>query len=375
MTPVEAPFNVDIALMSAQPYPDLGSEGILQVHPHISANSVTWAVSQGSILGAALWSEKRADRGEDAEPSFVRANVNGRALISVYDGLGGSGSAIARNSKHGPVTQAFDASRISRTVAERWFESLPSVSPDANSMASSLHDALESALVDRASTLGSSAGGLVGTLKRTLPTTIAAVVADTDGSNTRLTALWAGDSRCFVLTPTRGLQQISRDDTAIHDALESLLADPPIDNVVCADREFIIRQSALMVTEPFLVLVATDGCFGYVPSPPLFELQLLTGLESAASAAEWMLELVKQFDNQAQDDTSLALAAIGFQDFTAIQSAFRSRFEEMERTVGTSFAECTASQDRTAFEEFRSSSWESYKADYEALIPTDATVQ
>jgi len=137
----------------------------------------------------------------------------------------------------------------------------------------------------------------------------------------------------------------------------------------------MIRQSALMVTEPFLVLVATDGCFGYVPSPPLFELQLLTGLESAASAAEWMLELVKQFDNQAQDDTSLALAAIGFQDFTAIQSAFRSRFEEMERTVGTSFAECTASQDRTAFEEFRSSSWESYKADYEALIPTDATVQ
>jgi hypothetical protein len=369
-----APQGVDVAFMSAESSPDLGRIGAFRVHPQIGDDGVIWAVAQGSVLGAGLWSEKRVELGEDAEPSFVCENDGTRLFVGVYDGMGGSGGAIARQTRRGPVTQAYDASRITRAVAERWFSGLPDGALDAAGAAGSLHDDLTGELADRATTLAGVTSGLVGTLKRTLPSTIATVVAEADETATRLTALWAGDSRCYVLAPSRGLQQISRDDTAIQDALEALLADPPLDNVVCADRNFTIHHAATVVSEPVVVVVASDGCFGYVPSPPLFEHQILAALMSAGSAGEWMQSLLNVLGHQAQDDTSLAIAAIGFPDFAAVKETFSGRFHELEVSVGQPYRECSSSPDRQAFEQFRTSTWEVYKPGYEARIPETAVV-
>ena len=369
-----APPAVGVAFMSAEASPDLGSNGSFRVHPQIGEDGVIWAIAQGSVLGAGLWSEKRVELGEDAEPSFVSQNDGTRLLVGVYDGMGGSGGAIARQTRRGPVTQAYDASRITRAVAERWFGGLPPGALDAAGAASSLHDDLTRALTDRATTLVGGTSGLVGTLKRTLPSTIATVVVETDRTATRLTALWAGDSRCYVLTPSRGLQQISRDDTAIQDALDALLADPPVDNVVCTDRNFTIHHAVTVESEPVVVVVASDGCFGYVPSPPLFEHQILWALTSVGSAGEWMQSLLDVLGHQAQDDTSLAVAAIGFLDFAAVKEAFSGRFHELEATVGQPYRACSSSPDRQAFEQFRTSTWEAYKPGYEARIPETAVV-
>ena len=368
-----APSGVDVAFMSAESSPDLGGRGAFRVHPQIGDEGVIWSVAQGAVLGAGLWSEKRSEFGEDAEPSFL-CKGGRRLFVGVYDGMGGSGGAIARQTRRGPVTQAYDASRITRAVAERWFSGLPDGALDGAGAAGSLHDDLVGELTDRATTLVGVTSGLVGTLKRTLPSTIATVVVETDRTATRLTALWAGDSRCYVLTPSRGLQQISRDDTAIQDSLAALLADPPLDNVVCADRNFTIHHAVTVETEPVVVVVASDGCFGYVPSPPLFEYQVLSALMSVGSAGEWMRSLLDVLGHQAQDDTSLAVAAIGFPDFATVKDAFRGRFHELEATVGQPYRECSSSPDRQAFEHFRTSTWEAYKPGYEARIPETAVV-
>ena len=370
--PVDVPGMV---FLSAEVTPDLGGSGALRVHPQMTKRGVTWATPPGPVLGAGLWSEKRAEHGEDAEPYFRYQRDAGRTMVAVFDGMGGAGGAISRQTRRGAVTQAYDASRLARLAAERWFATLPTGPIDATRAALGLHDELFRVLADRSASLEGRASGLVGTMKRTFPTTLAAVVTENGGDGMKVLALWSGDSRSYILTPSRGLQQISRDDTAIQDALAALLADPPIDNVICADRPFVINQAEVVETEPFVVLVASDGCFGYVPTPPLFEVQILRTLTSADTPVGWMQDLLDLFEVQAQDDTSLSAAAIGFADFDAVRRAFAPRAQRVEEEFGVPYDRLANVDDgtREQFEKFRSEAWDRYRPTYEARMTEQVT--
>lgn len=375
--PVSVPPEVPgMVFLSADAAPDLGGAGALRVHPSLGERGVTWATPGGAVFGGGLWSEKRKDHGEDAEPYFRYQRDGHRTLVAVFDGMGGSGGAVSRQTHRGAVTQAYDASRLARLAAERWFATLPAGALDPSRAAQGLHDDLFRVLADRASSLEGRTSGLVGTLKRTFPTTLAAAVTEQGAHGTRVVALWAGDSRTYILTPSRGLQQVSRDDTAEQDALVALLADPPIDNVICADRDFVIHHAEVVEMEPFVVVVASDGCFGYVPTPPLFEVQMLRTLASANSSERWMQALLEVLEVQAQDDTSLSVAAIGFSDFGILRQAFAARTLQVEEQFGAPFERLVQGGEvvREQFEQFRTDAWEAYRPTYEALMPQEVTI-
>ena len=44
------------------------------------------------------------------------------------------------------------------------------------------------------------------------PTTLASALYFQDGERMKILAIWAGDSRVYVLSPTKGLQMLSLDD-------------------------------------------------------------------------------------------------------------------------------------------------------------------
>jgi len=350
--------------------------GFDRVRPQIRDEGVTWTMTLERFVGLSMWSEKRRDKGEDAEPSFVYEEGRPRAMLAVYDGTGGAGGAIARETRRGTLTQAYEASRVARFATEQWFLGRDQVAHDPMRAASELRDQLAGALADHVATLMPSGSQLVGTLKRELPTTLAAVVCEPSKRGVEVTALWAGDSRCYVLTPEAGLQQISKDDTRVSDALDALLADPPMDNLVCADREFGIRTASIVQTVPSIVLVATDGCFGYVPTPPMFEAQILSALQSSQSEDEWVARLLAVFAGQAQDDVSLALVALGFPVFDDVRRAFATRTEFLDRSYLAPFEAIRVAEDgREQFEEFRARSWESYRTGYEARLPETAVAE
>ena len=98
---------------------------------------------------------------------------------------------------------------------------------------------------------------------------------------------WAGDSRAYAFTPS-GAHQLSTDDLRDPgDAMANLHHDSVVSNAMSADTEFQVGYRRVELKAPFLLICATDGCFGYVPTPMHFEHLVLKALAGARSTQAW----------------------------------------------------------------------------------------
>lgn len=351
----------------------------------------TWAVDAPGLVAVAGWSERRAGRGEDAEPT-LRLHPDGRAVLGVYDGAGGAGAAVARRLRDGTeLSGAFVASRLVRDVVERWTAldrcppsagpgpatagpagvtavggtSTPSVGPVD---VTALHDRLGRALRAEAESIPTPPTSVRGSLHRTLPTT-AAIVTVTPGRGPDafvVDAVWAGDSRGFVLSAVDGLQALTVDDVRETDALVALRDDPPMTNLLAADREFDLHHRWFERHGPAVLLAATDGCFGYVATPAHFEYLLLDTLLAAEDAADWAARMIDELGRFTADDASFALLSIGYEDFASLRRSFRDRHTALADGHWAPYQAASGAER----ERLRSTSWSAYRVPYEALQPT-----
>src|SRR5262245_49828749 len=85
--------------------------------------AAVWHRRHGRDVSAvAVWSEKRAGLGEDAEPTFMHYLPKSRGVLAVYDGLGGAGARHAGLAFDGrQLTHAFVASRLANLAVQAWF--------------------------------------------------------------------------------------------------------------------------------------------------------------------------------------------------------------------------------------------------------------
>lgn len=282
--------------------------------------------------------EAVAGHGED---SYQLDQTDGRALAAVFDGCGGSGARCYAN--YAGNSGAYMASRAVCGAADIWFRG---TELSRETLTQAIRQALE---VCR--THAGASNGLRGNIGKSFPTTAAMVLAEPDGAEVAARCFWAGDSRCYSLDAD-GLHQLTLDDTDEPDALRNLSGDGVLTNLICADGSFALHEAQLRLTSPCLLFAATDGCFGYIRTPMLFEYVIIRTLVEAQSLRSWQQALDSVFAECAGDDYSLCLLAYGYDSFAALQRAFRARVETLEAlyTAETLDVEAAWAQYRTDYE-------------------------
>jgi hypothetical protein len=315
-----------------------------------------WHHGEPDFAALAVWSERIAGRGEDADPLVLFQRSTSRGVLSVSDGAGGAGRAMAGRTATGvDRTQAWVAAHRVRALVEEWLVTGTSTELGQHIAARLVAD-------------GSSRSRIRGSMHRPYPTTLAALDFRLSGTEVRWDALWAGDSRCYVAEPGPGLQQLSRDDTESADALDLLVQDPPMTNLISADGTFTLNRCGGSAPLPCLLVCATDGVFGYVETPAQFECLLLECLVSAQDLRHWSALLAQRIESATGDDASLAVIALGCQGFADLRARFRERAESL-RIQHADPMRRIPHGNRSALVAARERSWHRYRHDYEQRLP------
>jgi len=284
-------------------------------------------VSFGFNLG------KIAGQGEDSDPILRHGRELG--LVAVFDGMGGAGGTVYET-PDGPRTGAYLASRVARDVVEARMVALldPEWNLDGTAAAQDLHRSVRTALQDRLAELKAPASGLRSRLLRALPTTmaLAALQRQEPGGDRWTCHLFsAGDSRVYVFRPDAGAQQLTVDDIRDRgDAMANLREDSVVSNAMSADTDFLVRHRDVELTAPFLAVAATDGCFGYVPSPMHFEHLVLAALRDSSDTDGWSAAVQAAVGAVTGDDAAMAVLGIGA-DHDGFQALFARRTAELEQ--------------------------------------------
>ncbi|HKS44284.1 MAG TPA: serine/threonine protein phosphatase [Amycolatopsis sp.] len=326
-------------------------------------SAAAWYGSHADVLGIGVWTESRAGQGEDAEPLLAHHVPTGTGIVGVFDGLGGSGAALEYRSGNGtPRSGAWTGSRVAKIAVESWFRATLDGTP-GNTPSLDEHIAATFTLkrpVTRSK--------LVGTMRMNLPTTMAAIRYERSGDQVECTALWAGDSRAYTLQPWGGMHALTRDHTVETDALEQLNQDPPMTNVLCAGKEFVLDSHTVRVTLPAVLVCATDGFFGYVDTPAHFEFHLLDTLARAWDGRDWARRLAERVVSYTGDDASLSLVGFGYRSLDQLRDSFAPR----TRDVTTSYpwpVPPDVNADDGLRRQWCALAWHKYQPEYERLMP------
>ncbi len=273
-------------------------------------------------FGLCVFLEAINERGEDGEPVVVPYQKT--VAMGVFDGLGGR-SAGYDGMTGGKIASSL-ASRITKQFLQQRYghfneQDITQLQKDICNLLKTNADTK----IKQSRLQGTMAG-------KRLCTTLALVSISyiTPANNSfRLSLGWIGDSRIYFLSPTKGLQQLTKDDLTIeNDAFKLIREDPPMSQYLTADMNanWRINFKTEEFSENGCVLACTDGCFQYLESPWAFEKLLLETLIQCQSFTDWQNLLLDAYTKIKQDDVSLVLRSVGFESFHALQDSYKQRF-------------------------------------------------
>jgi serine/threonine protein phosphatase PrpC len=339
----------------------------------------------GPTISFAFNLGKIPDQGEDSDP--ILRDGPDLGLVGVFDGMGGAGGTVYETPE-GRRTGAYLASRIARDVVEQ--RMLDLLEPDwhlnGKAAARNLQHSVQQALKQRLQELNPAPSGLRSRLIRALPTTMALVAlqrTQPGGPTWAGHVFWAGDSRAYVFE-SRGASQLSNDDLRDPgDALANLRRDSVVSNALSADTEFHINYRRVELHSPFLVVCATDGCFGYVRTPMHFEYLVLSQLLEARNTEAWSSALQDEIAAVTGDDAAMSTLGVGA-DFKEFQKLFAPRvaelasdfiepLDELSDAVTRAEQELRALQSRQLDE--MTERWNRYKSEYERYLRPEALME
>lgn len=297
--------------------------------------------------------EKVPGHGED---SYCYSFCDDAGLLAVFDGCGGAGAREHDYYSH--HTEAYIASRL---CAGAFYDQFRGTFPGKLSAARFAAECLSPGTAECLSRFQppKDDGGfrIKGSMVRTLPSTAAAALIRM-GKEMTVSAIWAGDSRVFILDE-HGLAQLTVDDTTVPDPMENLYEDGILQNILTCDKPVTLHCRSVGVKAPFMVLAATDGCFGYVSTPMEFEGLVLETLLASDCVAQWEARLKNAVAAYAGDDHTLCLAAFGYSDFGSLQNSVRKRYALLKEQYLDLVAQLPM-EDRQS----RRMLWDRYAAEY-----------
>ena len=150
-----------------------------------------------------------------------------------------------------------------------------------------------------------------------------------------------------------------------------------------ADTEFHINYRRVELRSPFLVVCATDGCFGYVRTPMHFEYLVLSHLLEARTTEAWSSALQAEIAAITGDDAAMSTLGVGadlkeFQKLFAprvgeLASDFIEPLDELSGAVTRAEQELRALQSRQL--EVMTERWNRYKSEYERYLRPEAMME
>ena len=278
---------------------------------------------------------------EDAPP------VTNEKFSVICDGLGGSGSIkhrIIEKDSTTPVnrTSGYLGSRIvAESVVSYYtqnysqleeviFQKLDFKYAVENFLAA-LKNHINNAFADKISEYNIDTERATKTLK-IFPTTLASAIYFIAKNKMYILAIWAGDSRVYILSPSYGLQLLSLDDAK--DAEDAMKSASEMENCISAGRSFHLNYALYEMDGPGIVFCCSDGCFDYMQTPLHFEWLLLqTMLEYVPKAKQDNLGLALGCsikDSMYQtigDDTTMAGIIYGIESSSELKKCYKSRMD------------------------------------------------
>lgn len=302
--------------------------------------------------------EVAEDKGEDAN---LAEDFGQTFLMGVFDGLGGRSAGYG--GKTGGRIASEESSQISKTFFKQWHGEIKpeNVIQLQQQICRSLKIKADTNMPKTSSRLK---GSLV---EHKLCTTIALASIPKQKGQERIfeaNLAWMGDSRIYFLSPTKGLQQLTKDDLVTSkDALEMLRQDPPMSQYLTADINptWQIHFQHYEIEGSGCFLACTDGCFQYFYAPWEFEkllLEMLSKSEGDTMEKNTWQQLIKQrYTEIKQDDVSLILYPVGFNGIKHLKSSYQERLQYLQEN----FMAPTAN---SRYEDVQNL-WEKYRIDYE----------
>lgn len=303
--------------------------------------------------------EKIPGHGED---SYCYCFCDTAGLLGVFDGCGGAGAKI--HDAYSGHTEAYIASRL---CSGAFFDSFRRLFPGQPTVEQMIKEAFLPEAVGRLKTYSpleeEGTFRMKGSMIRTLPTTAAAAVVQPAGKG-ELTvhAIWAGDSRVYVLD-SKGLAQLTVDDTTVPDPMENIYEDGILRNVFCSDKPVKLHCNTVRLHTPFMVFAVTDGCFGYVSTPMEFEGLLLHTLLNSKSAAQWEEQMEQVIKSIAGDDHTMCMGAFGYGSFPAMKKSLAKRYTALTKQYLKPVSQLPLEDRQSRF-----ALWEQYRTEHMRYI-------
>lgn len=277
-----------------------------------------------------IHTEKIDGAGEDAEPYFKEFPGSG-AIAAVFDGMGGAGSAQWEMDDERASGAKF-ASGFARSALENFVDQISDnyecedqqgrlighFSDIWNAFTGAhLGRVFDSELAQKAALLSSTTPSRIKSkMLRVLPTTLACVIYGRKEGKIEVRTLWAGDSRVYYLSVCRGLRLLTADhNRKSKDASPNVGAgDAPLSNFLSEIVPNHVDERSFSISDPGIIICATDGVFSYFESDAHFELALWLAIqENMNSGSESASQtLRKEVLRVAGDDTSAVVIPIDF---------------------------------------------------------------
>lgn len=296
------------------------------------------------------------NRGED---SYYCAIDKESAIISVYDGCGGLGARSYKSFKG--KTGAYIAARALSGAVHDWFHKNSSNSwssskellGNMNSYITKAYKVCSKYAVDKLRIRGS--------MVRDLPSTMAVAYTQYKDIGIVLHIIWAGDSRIYLMNE-EGIAQLTIDDLDIQDAMDNLLEDAVLTNILSSDGNYKLHYKQMIIKKPTIILAATDGCFGYIPSPMEYELLILECMMRANSVQEYKKELYQKFLEWTSDDFAFGFMSILYGSYENTKECLKKRYKYLVHMRETFF------ENDIRIEANVKNFWKKYKVNYERYL-------
>lgn len=150
-----------------------------------------------------------------------------------------------------------------------------------------------------------------------LPSTLSAIRFEERESSVVAECVWAGDSRCYVLTPS-GLRLLSEDNEDASGAITNLFA-ASIANTTLHYRRYEIEK-------PCALMVVSDGIFDPFAEDYIgVEYYFQDAISKSHSTEELCAMLKAQYDTIRGDDSTVAFTAFGFKDYEDMKQSLKPR--------------------------------------------------